>query len=57
VLAGLVVSAVTGGLAGLAFALGNDQGVLGALLAYQIGGMMSVLGFIAMAQPAQARRS
>ncbi len=56
-LAGLVVSAVTGGLAGLAFALGNDHGVVGALLAYQIGGMMSAISFVAMSYPPQLRKS
>lgn len=56
-LAGLVVSAVTGGVAGFAFALGNDQGVIGALLAYQIGGFVSVLGFLAMCQSPQLSKS
>ncbi len=56
-LAGVVVSAVTGGMAGLVFALGNDQGLLGTLLAYQLGGLLSVLGFITLSPPLQMRRS
>lgn len=51
-LAGTVVSAVMGGMAGLVFAVTRDQGALQVLFAYQAGGMLAVLAFVTAAQPA-----
>jgi hypothetical protein len=56
-LAGLMVSAVTGGLAGLAFALSQDRGLFQALLSYQIGGLVAAMAFLALCYPVAARRS
>lgn len=47
-LAGAVVSAIFGGLAGLAYALSQDHGVLHSILSYQVGGMAAVLAFVAI---------
>ena len=55
-LAGLVVSAVMGGLAGMGFALAIGRGVLETLLAYQIGGLLAVMAFIALSRPIILRR-
>jgi hypothetical protein len=55
-LAGTVVSAVSGGLAGLMFAIGQDFGLVQALVAYQAGGMIAVLGFVTLAQPVSLDR-
>lgn len=49
-LAGTVISAVTGGMAGLAFALTRDHGLAQTVLSYQAGGLMAVMAFLAMAQ-------
>lgn len=54
-LAGMVVSAVLGGIAGLCFALTRDHGLAQAILAYQLGGMIAVLTFLAGAQPGMFR--
>ena len=56
-LAGIVVSAVMGGLAGLAFSLSHGSGVLETLLAYQIGGLLAVMAFLALCRTASQRRS
>ena len=56
-LAGIVVSAVLGGLAGLAFSLSHESGLLETLLAYQIGGLLAVMAFMALARPMRLRRS
>lgn len=56
-LAGIVVSAVTGGLAGMAFSLSHDRGLLETLLAYQIGGLLAVMAFLALARPMTLRRT
>jgi hypothetical protein len=56
-LAGIVVSAVMGGLAGLAFSLSHESGLLETLLAYQIGGLLAVMAFMALARPMRLRRS
>jgi hypothetical protein len=56
-LAGIVVSAVMGGLAGLAFSLSHGSGVLETLLAYQIGGLLAVMAFLALSRTASLRRS
>lgn len=56
-LAGLMVSAITGGLAGLAFALSHDRGVFQILLSYQIGGLVAAMAFLALCYPMVARRS
>ncbi len=45
-LAGTVISAVMGGLAGLAFALLHDHGVVQTILSYQFGGLLAVLAFV-----------
>lgn len=55
-LAGTVVSAVMGGLAGLAFALSQDHGVVQSILAYQLGGLVTVLAFLTGAMMPVARR-
>jgi hypothetical protein len=55
-LAGTVVSAVSGGLAGLMFAIGQDFGLVQALVAYQAGGLIAVLGFVTLAQPVSLDR-
>lgn len=47
-LAGLIVSAVTGGMAGLALALSLDHGVFQALLSYHLGGVVAATGFVSM---------
>lgn len=54
-LAGTVVSAVLGGLAGLCLAMVQDHGVVQSLLAYQLGGMIAVLAFLASVQPGAAQ--
>jgi uncharacterized protein YcfJ len=46
-LAGTVVSAVLGGMVGLAYAVSQGHGVLLSLLSYQIGGIAAVLTFVA----------
>jgi hypothetical protein len=56
-LAGIVVSAVMGGLAGLAFSLSHGSGVLETLLSYQIGGLLAVMAFLALCRTASLRRS
>lgn len=56
-LAGTIVSAVLGGIAGLVYAVTQDQGIAHGLLAYQMGGMIAVLAFIALAQPSQPRKA
>jgi hypothetical protein len=56
-LAGIVVSAVMGGLAGLAFSLSHESGVLETLLAYQIGGLLAVMAFLTLSRTASLRRS
>jgi len=56
-LAGIVVSAVIGGLAGLAFSLSHESGLLETLLGYQIGGLLAVMAFVALARPMRLRRS
>ena len=56
-LAGIVVSAVMGGLAGLAFSLSHGSGVLETLLSYQIGGLLAVMAFLALSRTASLRRS
>lgn len=47
-LAGTVVSAIFGGMVGLACAALQGHGVLQCLLSYQIGGIVAVLAFVAM---------
>ena len=49
-LAGTVMSAVMGGLAGLAYALSQEHGIMQSVLAYQFGGMIAVMAFLASAQ-------
>ena len=56
-LAGLVVSAVMGGLAGMGFALSHERGLLETVLAYQIGGLLAVMAFLALARPVSLRRN
>ena len=56
-LAGIVVSAVMGGLASMGFALSHGSGVLETLLAYQIGGLLAVMAFLALSRTASLRRS
>jgi hypothetical protein len=46
-----------GGLAGLAFSLSHGSGVLETLLAYQIGGLLAVMAFLALSRTASLRRS
>lgn len=55
-LAGIVVSAVMGGFAGLAFAVSHEQGLIQSLLAYQFGGLIAILAFFALARPARQGR-
>ncbi len=55
-LAGLVVSAVMGGLAGMGFALSHERGLLETVLAYQIGGLLAVMAFLALSRPVSLRR-
>lgn len=50
-LAGTVVSAIFGGMVGLACAALQSHGVLQCLLSYQIGGIVAVLAFVAMSGP------
>ena len=46
-----------GGLAGMAFSLSHDRGLLETLLAYQIGGLLAVMAFLALARPMTLRRT
>lgn len=55
-LAGTVVSSIVGGLTGAMFGIGQDIGLVQTLFAYQIGGMIAVLGFVTLAQPVSDRR-
>jgi hypothetical protein len=58
-LAGVLVSAVIGGIAGFCFSLLQGPGVVQMLLSYQIGGMIAVLAFLALATmplPSEFRR-
>lgn len=55
-LAGTVVSAIFGGMAGLSYGVLNDHGLLESLLAYQLGGLVAVLTFFSLAQPVAAQR-
>jgi hypothetical protein len=55
-LAGTVVSAILGGMAGLAYGVLHDHGLVQTLLTYQMGGLMAVLAYIGMAQPAMSHR-
>ncbi|MCF8511221.1 MAG: hypothetical protein K9G43_07230 [Rhodobacteraceae bacterium] len=54
-LAGTVLSAVMGGMAGLAFAMTRDHGIVQSVLAYQVGGLSAVLAFVTIAWPQAAR--
>lgn len=56
-LAGTVVSAISGGVAGLAYSLTRDQGLVQTVLFYQAGGVMAVMAFLAMAQRPALRRN
>ena len=56
-LAGIVVSAVMGGLAGLAFSLSHQSGLIETLWDFQIGGLLAVMAFMALARPMRLRRS
>lgn len=49
-LAGTVVSAVLGGVAGLAFAVTRDQGLVQTVLSYQIGGLVAAMAFLTLSQ-------
>ena len=46
-----------GGFAGLAFAVSHEQGLLQSLLAYQLGGLLAIMGFLALARPVSQRRN
>lgn len=56
-LAGSVVAAIMGGLAGLAYAMSQEHGVLQTVLSYQIGGMLAVLAFVATTARVSPHRS
>lgn len=56
-LAGTVLSAIAGGVAGLAYALTRDHGLAQTVLSYQAGGMMAVMVFLAMARRPTPRRN
>ena len=56
-LAGTVLSAVTGGMAGLVFALTRDHGLAQMVLSYQAGGLLTVMAFLAMAHRLAWRRN
>lgn len=56
-LAGTVVSAVSGGVAGLAYSLTSDHGLVQTVLFYQAGGVMAVMAFLAMSQRPALRRN
>jgi hypothetical protein len=56
-LAGTVLSAVTGGMAGLVFALTRDHGLAQTVLSYQAGSFLSVMAFLAMAHRLALRRN
>lgn len=47
-LAGTVVSAIIGGMAGLTYAVSHGHGLVEILLSYQIGGGTAVLAFVAL---------
>ena len=49
-LAGVLVAAIIGGIAGLAVSLLQDLGGVQMLLAYQLGGMTAVLVFLSVAR-------
>jgi hypothetical protein len=55
-LAGTVVSAILGGMAGAAYGLLHDHGLMQTLLTYQIGGLVAVLAFYSVAQPVAPQR-
>lgn len=55
-LAGMVVSAVMGGLVGVFYAMAQDQGLVQALISYQIGGTIAVLSYLASVQSVSSRR-
>lgn len=48
-LAGVVMSSILGGFAGLSYALNADHGLVQAALAYQLGGLLAMTGFIGLA--------
>lgn len=52
-LAGFVVVAVGGGLAGLAYAVQNDHSLFSSVLAYQLGGLIAITGYVIMCQAAR----
>lgn len=56
-LAGVVVSAIVGGMAGAMLAISADHGFLQTLLSYQLGGMIATLGFVFLSFPAVLRSS
>ena len=56
-LAGTVLSAVTGGMAGLVYALTRDHGLVHTVLSYQAGGMMAVVVFLPTCQRPTLRRN
>ncbi len=53
-LAGIVVSSVLGGFAGLACAMTQGQGLIQTFLAYQIGGMLAMTAFVTSARALMA---
>lgn len=55
-LAGTIVSALIGGLAGVAFSVTRELGLLQLLLSYQIGGLVAVMAFIATLHSAPSRQ-
>lgn len=59
-LAGVLVSAVIGGIAGVGVSLLQNPGGVQMLLSYQLGGMTAVLAFLALVRvssPSELRRS
>lgn len=55
-LAGTIISAILGGLAGLTYGLSNDHSLMQTLIDYQVGGLIAVLAFVSMALPARRQR-
>lgn len=55
-LAGMVVSAILGGMAGAVYGLMNDHGLIQTILTYQIGGLIAVMGYVAFAHPSAPQR-
>lgn len=53
---GVLVSAITGGVAGVGLSLGADHGMAHAIASYPLGGLLAVMSFLAMSLMRQGVR-